>query len=181
MSYRAILIVMIPRVMVFVCAIVVLPALLWLPRKNPSSVPAVVPTKIPTPDRNCCGDPYGGIILDDPDGVSKLTDSRTKIIQGVASNLIERTVPVYPPEAKAKGIEGAVVIQARITKDGTLKDLKVISGPEILVSSALEAVSKWRYKPYLLKGKPVEIDTQITVNYQLGQESSQTSKKPAIN
>jgi TonB family protein len=175
---------MIPRVLTLVCVLVVLPALLWLPRKKSSSMPAVVPvpTKASTPDRNCCGDPYVGIILDDPDGVSTPTPSPTKIIQGaIPGNLIERTVPIYPPEAKAKGIEGAVVIQARITKDGTIKDLKVLSGPEALAPSAIEAVSTWHYRPYLLKGKPVEVDTQITVNYQLGHENNQASKKPAIH
>jgi TonB family protein len=74
---------------------------------------------------------------------------------------------VYPPEAKAAHIQGAVVLSAIISKTGTVENLQVVSGPKELVTSALDAVKKWTYKPYLLNGEPTEVQTTITVNYSL--------------
>src|SRR5215469_10701743 len=84
-----------------------------------------------------------------------------------AANLISRPAPVYPPEAREKGIQGAVVLHAIIAKDGTLKQLAVISGPKELQASAIDAVKQWRYVPYLVDGDVVEVETDITVNYTL--------------
>ena len=92
-----------------------------------------------------------------------------RISGGVASGqIISKVAPVYPPEAKEKGIQGTVVLHAIIGKDGTIQQLAVISGPEELQASAMEAVKQWVYKPYLLNGEPVEVETTITVNYALG-------------
>jgi protein TonB len=76
--------------------------------------------------------------------------------------------PVYPPIARAAHVSGAVVLHAIISKEGTIKNLSVISGPEMLRTAATEAVQNWRYKPYLLNGEPTEVDTQITVNFNFG-------------
>ena len=93
----------------------------------------------------------------------------TRVSSGVVSGLkISGATPVYPPIAKAAHVSGAVVLHAIISKEGTIKNLTVISGPEMLKSSALEAVQTWRYKPYLLNGEPTEVDTQITVNFNFG-------------
>lgn len=94
--------------------------------------------------------------------------TRVRISQGVSQRLLLHKVnPTYPPEAKYKGISGSVVLQAVIGKDGTIRALHAVSGPRELVQSATDAVQQWRYRPYMLKGEPVEVDTQITVNYQL--------------
>jgi len=61
-----------------------------------------------------------------------------------------------------------VVLQAVISKTGTIEKLTVVSGPQMLQSAALQAVQNWRYKPYLLNGEPTEVDTQITVNFNFG-------------
>jgi TonB family protein len=82
-------------------------------------------------------------------------------------NLIHRVDPVYPISAKQRGIQGDVVLEAVIGKDGLLKDLRVISGDPELNPAALAAVSKWRYRPYTLQGKPAEVRTTITVHFQL--------------
>jgi protein TonB len=93
----------------------------------------------------------------------------TRVSSGVVSGLkISGQTPVYPPIAKAAHVSGAVVLHAIISKEGTIKNLSVISGPEMLKSAALEAVQTWRYKPYLLNGDPTEVDTQITVNFNFG-------------
>jgi TonB family protein len=79
--------------------------------------------------------------------------------------------PVYPEEAKAAHVQGAVILHAIISKEGTIKNLSVISGNGMLVASAMDAVSKWTYKPYLLNGQPMEVETSITVNYSLAGSS----------
>jgi len=87
--------------------------------------------------------------------------------EDAAAKLISRPAPVYPPEARDKGIQGAVVLHAIIAKDGTIKQLAVISGPKELQASAIDAVKQWRYVPYLVDGDVVEVETDITVNYTL--------------
>jgi TonB family protein len=87
----------------------------------------------------------------------------------MAGQLVTKAAPVYPPEAKAAKVQGAVVMHAIIGKTGVVEELVVISGPEVLRASALDAVRQWTYKPYLLNGNPVEVDTTITVNYSLNQ------------
>jgi protein TonB len=82
--------------------------------------------------------------------------------------LIQKTTPVYPPIAKAARVSGTVVIQATISKQGTIENLKVISGPAMLQQSALDAVRTWRYRPYLLNNEPVEVETTINVIFTLG-------------
>ena len=93
-----------------------------------------------------------------------------RVSAGVIAGLLETKVaPIYPPEAKATKVQGAVVMHAIIGKTGLVEELVVISGPEMLRSSALDAVRQWTYKPYRLNGNPVEVDTIITVNYSLNQ------------
>jgi TonB family protein len=91
-----------------------------------------------------------------------------KVGAGVmAGNILSRVNPVYPQAAKDAKVQGAVLLKATIGKDGAIKDLQVISGPEELTHSALDAVRQWVYKPYLLNGQPTEVETTITVNYSL--------------
>ena len=87
------------------------------------------------------------------------------VMQGLA---ISQPQPVYPDEAKAQHVQGVVVLHARIAKDGTVKDLQLISGPPALVVSAIDAVRQWKYKPYLLNGEPTEVDTTVNINYTFG-------------
>ncbi len=85
----------------------------------------------------------------------------------MAGNLIKRTIPDYPPLAQAAGVQGVVVLHAVIGKDGRIRDLHVISGPGLLQQAALDAVKTWAYRPYLLLGEPVEVETQINVVFTL--------------
>jgi len=85
----------------------------------------------------------------------------------MAGNILNKVNPVYPQAAKDAKISGTVVLSAVIGKDGTVEHLTVVSGPEDLQKSALEAVRQWTYKPYLLNGNPIEVDTTITVSYSL--------------
>jgi protein TonB len=86
----------------------------------------------------------------------------------IAGTILEKTQPIYPPIAKAAHVQGSVVLHAIIGKNGTIQNLTVISGPAMLQSAALDAVKQWRYKPYVLNGDPTEVDTTVTVNFNLG-------------
>ena len=85
------------------------------------------------------------------------------------AKLIRQPHPVYPPDAKAARIQGTVQLQATIGKDGTVQNLEVLSGHPLLVPAALEAVKQWVYQTTLLNGNPVEVLTQIDVNFTLSQ------------
>ncbi len=86
-----------------------------------------------------------------------------------AANLIKKVTPLYPPDAKAARIQGQVRFTATIGKDGGILSLELVSGHPLLVESAREAVAQWQYQPTLLNGNPVEVITQIDVNYTLSQ------------
>jgi len=77
--------------------------------------------------------------------------------------------PVYPPLARSARVQGAVVLAAVISKTGTIVNLTLIAGHPMLVPAALQAVRQWRYRPYILTGEAIEVNTQITVNFILGQ------------
>jgi periplasmic protein TonB len=83
--------------------------------------------------------------------------------------LINKVVPVYPALAKQARIQGEVRLGAIIGKDGTIQQLRVISGHPLLVPAALEAVKQWRYAPTHLNGEPVEVQTEIDVSFALAQ------------
>ena len=94
---------------------------------------------------------------------------KVRVSSGVAQGLLVHQVkPAYPPLAMQARIQGTVVLQAVIAKDGTVQGLRVVSGHPMLVQAALDAVQLWRYKPYLLNDQPVEVDTQINVTFTLG-------------
>jgi len=115
------------------------------------------------------GGVIGGIVASTPVAVPKIaTPQRVRVSAGVQQgNLVNQVKPTYPQIAKNARIQGAVVLQAEISKQGTIENLRVISGHPMLVPSALDAVKQWRYKPYYLNGEPVAVETTITVNFTL--------------
>jgi len=86
---------------------------------------------------------------------------------GQEAKLVKKVVPMYPPEARAVRIQGAVVLSALIGKDGTIQELRLVSGHPMLAPAAMEAVKQWQYAPTLLNGEPVEVSTQVTVSFTL--------------
>lgn len=90
---------------------------------------------------------------------------RSEILQGM---LIRKVEPKYPPLAMSARIQGPVILAAVISKAGTIDNLRLVSGHPMLVPAALDAVSQWRYRPYILNGDVIEVETQITVNFVLG-------------
>src|SRR5580692_8782570 len=115
------------------------------------------------------GGVIGGIISSTPVAVPKVaTPQRVRVSAGVTSGLLVKKVqPVYPPLARQARIQGTVLLRAQISKDGSIENLQLVSGHPMLVQSALDAVKQWKYKPYLLNGEPVEVDTEIQVNFTL--------------
>ena len=115
------------------------------------------------------GGVIGGIISSTPVAVPKVaTPQRVRVSQGVSQGLlIKKVQPPYPPLARQARIQGQVLLQAEISKDGSIQNLRLISGHPMLAPSAIEAVKQWRYKPYYLNGEPVEVETQITVIFSL--------------
>jgi len=85
----------------------------------------------------------------------------------VEANLIHDVAPTYPPEAGRARIEGTVVLLAVIGKDGSVQDVRVENGLPLLAQAAIDAVKQWRYRPYLVNGEPVEVDSRITINFTL--------------
>lgn len=83
-------------------------------------------------------------------------------------DLVRKVLPTYPPLARSARIQGTVLLQATISKVGTIENLQLLSGHPMLAPAAIEAVRQWRYRPYILNNEPVEVETQITVNFSLG-------------
>jgi periplasmic protein TonB len=91
-----------------------------------------------------------------------------QISSGVAVGmLIRKVVPDYPVIGRNMRVEGTVVLQAMISKSGTIENLRVVSGPALLQRAAMDAVKQWQYRPYLLNGEPVEVETTVNVDFKL--------------
>jgi protein TonB len=86
-----------------------------------------------------------------------------------AGLILHKTIPVYPSIGLAMHAQGTVILAATISKSGNIENLHVVSGPAVLQQAALDAVSTWRYRPYLLDGQPVEVETTVEVIFRLGQ------------
>jgi protein TonB len=109
-----------------------------------------------TPDGNGQTPP---VIMHAPAGPARVSS-------GVMASLLQHKVdPIYPEDAKAKGISGTVVLHAIIDQQGKVDKLSAISGPEVLRDASLTAVRQWTYKPYMLNGRPQSVETTVTVNF----------------
>jgi periplasmic protein TonB len=83
-------------------------------------------------------------------------------------NLVRKVLPIYPPLARSTGVQGSVLLQAIIGRDGKIEHVQVVSGHPLLSKAAVDAVAQWLYRPYYLNDQPVEVETQVTVNFILG-------------
>jgi periplasmic protein TonB len=105
-----------------------------------------------------------------PQRVVQATSSKPiEVSAGVAMGmLIQKTTPNYPPIAKTVHVSGMVQLKVIVSKAGTIRDLRVVSGPALLQQSAVEAVRTWRYRPYLMNNEPTEMETTINVVFSFG-------------
>jgi TonB family protein len=110
-------------------------------------------------------------ISDTPSSVSSdnaTAPQRVQVAQGISRGLLVHKVqPIYPEAARQNRVQGTILLRAVIGTDGRIHELTPISGPKELLAAAIGAVQQWRYKPYVLNNEPVEVVTQITVNFQL--------------
>jgi periplasmic protein TonB len=115
------------------------------------------------------GGVIGSVLSSTPTVAPKIaTPQRVRVSSGVVQGLlVKRVNPVYPPLARQARIQGVVILQAQISKEGNIENLQLISGHPMLAPAAIEAVKQWKYRPYLLNGEPCEVDTQIQVNFTL--------------
>ena len=114
----------------------------------------------------------GGIGLDDghrPMVSVRPAPGLLHVSTGVSQGMLLAPIrPVYPVVAKAGGVQGVVIVEAVISRTGTIESLHVVSGPLMLQNAALDAIREARYRPYRLNGEPTEVETTITVNFRLG-------------
>lgn len=91
-----------------------------------------------------------------------------RVSSGVAEgNLIHRVNPVYPPQAKSRNLSGDVSLEAVIDREGRVTQLVAVSGSPLFAKAAMDAVRKWKYRPWMLKGEPVEVKTTIIVHFRM--------------
>jgi TonB family protein len=121
---------------------------------------ATIPVQLAEPKDGKTEDTAAKPVLAQPEKV--------RLASGVMVGLlIKKVSPVYPSDARAAYIQGMVILKGQISKAGDVTDLELINGPIELAGSAVAAVRQWKYKPYLLMGQPVAVETLIQVNYQL--------------
>jgi periplasmic protein TonB len=150
------------------------------PTKIPKKIEMIKEEEAPPPVSGVVGGVPGGVpggtmggvmgsIIGSSAPVPKMkTPERVRVSQGVVSGLKIRDVkPTYPAIAKTARVQGNVVLQAEISKDGNIEKLQVVSGPPLLIQAAVEAVKQWRYRPYILNGEPVAVETTVTVQFTL--------------
>lgn len=153
-------------------------------RVIPRSVAHIVDQATPPPITDYIGVPGAPQGNGDPNGVinSVLSDTARiaaavkpppptrpiRISQMSEGLLIHKVTPEYPQLARMARQQGTVLLHAIIGRDGTIEQLQAVSGPPLLIGAAIDAVRQWRYRPYILNGQPVEVETQITVNFKLG-------------
>jgi protein TonB len=165
------------------------------PRSNSADITLRVPTRIPSeisasdygpPPEGLGSVTSGNAVGGDPRGLPNLFTSGLRPVLPVVvpppvvapvrishsseGDLMRKILPAYPPLARAARLQGQVVLQAVISKQGAIENLRVLSGHPMLVPAAIEAVRQWRYRPYILNSEPVEVETQITVNFSLTED-----------
>src|SRR5271163_4151608 len=125
------------------------------------------------------GGVLGGIIGGTGGGMPpppKPSQQRVRIGGNVqAAKMVRQIQPMYPQIAKTAHVQGTVILHAIIAKDGSVQELQYISGPALLMRSAMDAVHQWKYQPTLLNGEPVEVDTTISVVFTLSGRTGGTA------
>jgi len=157
--------------------------------RQPPSIPPQVTQVVDEPEATAPGNDNGVIGM--PPGIGRGSQVINNIIAATTNNvapppppstphtirlsggvteglLIHKITPTYPKIAIMARQQGSVILQATIGRDGTIQNLHYVSGPGLLIEPAMDAVKQWRYRPYLLNNQPVDVETQITVNFSLG-------------
>jgi len=151
------------------------------PSKIPKKIQMIKEEEAPPPSTGVVGGVVGGVPGGSAGGVlgglvsstaapppKVAAPQKVRVSQGVLEGSKVRDVqPQYPQMAKIAHVQGDVVLRAVINKQGSIENLTAMSGPPLLIPAAMDAVKQWRYKPYMLNGEPVEVDTVITVKFHM--------------
>lgn len=156
------------------------------PSRSRSAETASAPTIVSHNTKPAAKDPSGPALSDEPPVVDLVASANPGSLSNVvgsvaplprfegnvfggftAASLIHRVEPVYPPQARTARITGAVMLDATIATDGTVRSTKVVNGPLLLTESAVAAVRRWRFSPAVLDGKPTEMQARITIVFKL--------------
>ncbi len=163
------------------------PGALYTPERIPDDIaqvvddPAVAIAQLPSSDRGSIGrllqsfsDPKEAATVlpppppPPPPSVPSTLIALIRVHSEVQqANLIHQVAPVYPPIARTVHVQGVVILEATISKDGDVRDIRIITGHPLLNQAAIDAVQQWKYKPTLLNGEPVEVITTVTINFRL--------------
>jgi len=144
------------------------------PTKIPHNIVMVATKEPPRADFSVADNGFGassdsGIFGSGAPEVKVAAPKKVNVSGGVMAGMaISSPHPTYPPIARAARIQGTVVLEATISKTGTIENLHVVSGPAMLTQAAVDAVKNWRYRPYLLDGQPTEVETQVNVVFTMG-------------
>ncbi len=157
----------------------------YSPLNTQFTAPRIISVGIPRPDSRDdmpntqiafdspgTGIPDGSRLFHGPQGgpsVRLVDKGPVRISSTELVSLVQKTMQVYPAIARTAGIQGTVVLEAVISKTGTIENLRVVSGSPMLQRAALDAVKQWRYKPFLLNGESIEVETTVNVEFRLGQ------------
>jgi len=147
----------------------IIPRLPYIPDKPEEPKPGVwIALGGPGPGASSPDNPFNG------SGTQPVVRAAMPATQHVSSGvmqgmLIYKVIPTYPAVAQAVHASGTVVLQATISKTGAIENLRVVDGPPMLRQAALDAVRQWRYRPYILNNEPIEVETQLTVNFLLSE------------
>ena len=157
---------------------------LLAPSKIPKTVKMIKEEEAPSPAMGVAGGVVGGVPGGQSGGVigslisaanhsstapkAEEIPKRLVVSQGVSLGMLQNQIePVYPMIARRARVQGRVTLRAVISAQGTIESLQVIDGHPMLVSAALDAVKQWHYKPYMLSGQPVEVETTVFVNFHI--------------
>jgi protein TonB len=150
------------------------------PSKIPKKVQMIQQEEAPQQNSGVMGGVVGGVPGGSSNGViggiigsaapppKVATPQKLRVSSGVAEGLKTHDVtPTYPQMARIAHIQGDVILQATISKNGVIENLRAVQGHPILIQAAMDAVKQWKYKPYILNGEPVEVETQIKVQFHM--------------
>jgi TonB family protein len=145
---------------------------------TPSTQPIEIPQSLRTPLRQA---PTSGPIIARPGSLLARGLGIITLAPEVSQKmLLAKTMPVYPAQARQRGLEGSVEVQALIATDGSIQALKLIRGSLILGAAACQAIKQWRYRPYVLNGEAVEAQTYVTVDFKLPEEVTRADVRSPV-
>lgn len=138
-------------------------------RRGDAEAQTLAPPQLPIATASNSNAALSKLVAADP-VLPQQAPNTVRVSQGVSQGLLlKKVAPIYPPLARQLGKEGVVQLLATISKTGDISNVRILSGDSMLARAAADAVLRWKYRPYLLNGNPVEIETQISIVFKVPQ------------